>query len=89
MASRLQAFNMKVIAYDPIYPTRGSKCWVQKAEKLEDLLAEADVITVHTPKTEETIGMIGEREIGLMKDGVRLVNCARGGIIDEKRCIML
>ncbi|NLZ91641.1 MAG: phosphoglycerate dehydrogenase [Clostridiales bacterium] len=85
VASRLQAFNMKVIAYDPYIPDERFKMLgVQKAEKLEDLLAEADVITVHMPKTEETIGMIGEREIGLMKDGVRLVNCARGGIIDEK-----
>ena len=85
VASRLQAFNMKVIAYDPYIPDERFKILgAQKAEKLEDLLAEADVITVHTPKTEETIGMLGEREIGLMKDGVRLVNCARGGIIQEK-----
>ncbi|HOO13168.1 MAG TPA: phosphoglycerate dehydrogenase, partial [Bacillota bacterium] len=85
VASRLQAFNMRVIAYDPYVPDERFKILgAHKAEKLEDLLAEADVITVHTPKTEETIGMLGEREIGLMKGGVRLVNCARGGIIDEK-----
>jgi D-3-phosphoglycerate dehydrogenase len=85
VATRLLAFNMRVIAYDPYIPDERFKILgAQKAEKLEDLLAEADIITVHTPRTEETMGMLGEREIALMKDGVRLVNCARGGIIQEK-----
>lgn len=85
VATRLLAFNMKVIAYDPYIPNERFKIiGVQKAEKLEDLLTVADVITVHTPKTEETMGMLGDREIDLMKDGVRLVNCARGGIFQEK-----
>jgi D-3-phosphoglycerate dehydrogenase len=85
VTTRLQAFNMKVIAYDPYIPDERFKLLgVEKKEKLEDLLREADVITVHTPKTEETYGMIGEKEFALMKDGVRIVNCARGGIISEK-----
>jgi D-3-phosphoglycerate dehydrogenase len=85
VASRLQAFNMKTIAYDPYIPGgRFELLGVEKMEKLEDLLARADIITVHTPKTEETIGMLGDKEFEIMKDGVRLVNCARGGIIGEK-----
>ncbi|MBA1335553.1 MAG: D-3-phosphoglycerate dehydrogenase [Firmicutes bacterium] len=85
VAARLQAFNMKVIAYDPyISDERFAFLGVEKKQKLEDLLKEADIITVHTPKTEETMGMIGEKELDMVKDGVRLVNVARGGIIDEK-----
>ncbi len=84
VATRLLAFNTKVIAYDPYIPDNKFKALgVQKMIKLEELLKEADIITIHTPKTEETMGMLGENEIGLMKHGIRLVNCARGGLIDE------
>ncbi len=85
VSSRLQSFNMKVIAYDPYIPgERFELLGVEKMEKLEDLLTRADIITVHTPRTEETIGMLGESQLATIKDGVRLVNCARGGIIEEK-----
>ncbi|MBA1336126.1 MAG: D-3-phosphoglycerate dehydrogenase [Firmicutes bacterium] len=85
VAARLLAFNMKVTAYDPYIPDERFKyLGVEKKDSLEDLLREADIITVHTPKTEETYGMLGEKEFTLMKDGVRLVNCARGGIISER-----
>lgn len=85
VATRLQAFNMKVVAYDPyISDERFRLLGVEKKEKLDDLIKEADIITVHTPRTEETIGMIGEKELKMAKDGVRLVNVARGGIIEEK-----
>lgn len=84
VASRMKAFDMKVIAYDPYIPDeRFERLGVIKREKLEDLLLESDFITIHTPKTRETIGMIGEKEIKKMKEGVRVVNAARGGIIDE------
>ncbi|AOY74870.1 phosphoglycerate dehydrogenase [Clostridium formicaceticum] len=84
VATRMQSFGMKVIAYDPyITDERFEKFSVEKKACLEDLVKEADFITVHTPKTEETLGMIGEKEFKIAKRGVRVVNCARGGIIDE------
>jgi D-3-phosphoglycerate dehydrogenase len=74
---------MRVIAYDPyIAPTVGEKVGAEMVS-LDDLLAQADVVTVHTPLTDETRGMIGARELSKMKDGVILVNCARGGIYEE------
>lgn len=85
VATRLRSFEMKVIAYDPYIPDeRFNRYGVEKKETLEDLIREADIITVHTPRTEETIHMINEENLALAKDGVKLVNAARGGIIDEK-----
>jgi D-3-phosphoglycerate dehydrogenase len=85
MATRMKAMGMNLIAYDPyISDERFEKYGVTKKETLEELCKEADIITVHTPKTEETKGMISYKQIELMKDGVHLVNGARGGIIDEK-----
>jgi D-3-phosphoglycerate dehydrogenase / 2-oxoglutarate reductase len=83
VAQRLAAFGMQVIAYDPYVPTaRAAQLGVRLAP-LEDLLAEADFITVHLPKTAETVGLIGERELRLVKPGVLIVNAARGGIVNE------
>ncbi|QEK10945.1 phosphoglycerate dehydrogenase [Crassaminicella thermophila] len=85
VATRMAAFGMKVIAYDPyISDERFKRFNVEKKNTLKELIEESDFITVHTPKTKETYGMIGEREIEWMKPGVRLVNAARGGIINEK-----
>ena len=85
VATRCQAFGMNVIAYDPyIAEEVAERIHVRLVSNLEELLRAAEVITVHTPLTEETRGMIGTKEISQMKDGVRLINCARGGIIDEK-----
>ena len=85
LATRLKAFGMRVIAYDPyIAPDRFKRFGAERMENLDDLVRQADFITVHTPKTEETIGMIGERQFQIAKKGVRVVNCARGGIIDEQ-----
>ena len=82
---RAKAFEMNVITYDPYIPReKAEKLGVEYVENLEDLLKRADIITVHTPLTEETKGMIGEKEISLMKDGVIILNIARGGIIDEQ-----
>jgi D-3-phosphoglycerate dehydrogenase len=81
---RARAFGMRVIAYDPyIAETVFEKVGAEQVS-LETLLKDADVITVHTPLTEETRGMIGAAEMAQMKDGVILVNCARGGIYQEK-----
>ncbi len=85
VATRLQAFDMKTIAYDPyIADSRFEKCGVEKKETLAELMEEADFVTVHTPKTKETLGMIGKDEFALAKKGLYIVNCARGGIIDEE-----
>ncbi|VBB06708.1 d-isomer specific 2-hydroxyacid dehydrogenases signature 3 [Lucifera butyrica] len=85
VATRLKAFGMNVVAYDPyISDARFKKYGVEKKENLEELMKEADFITVHTPKTEETMGMIGKDQFRVAKKGVRVVNCARGGIIDEQ-----
>ncbi|MGR6837251.1 phosphoglycerate dehydrogenase [Syntrophomonas erecta] len=85
VATRLKAFNMKVIAYDPyIANERFERFGAEKKNTLEELVREADFITVHTPRTEETMHMINEEMFKIAKDGVRVVNCARGGIIEEK-----
>lgn len=82
VAKRLQAFNMKTIGYDPyISAERGKQLGVELVD-LDTLLAESDYITLHTPLTDETRGMIGAEEIAKMKDGVYIVNAARGAIID-------
>ncbi len=85
VATRCQAFGMNVIAYDPyIAEDVAERIHVQLVGDLAELLARADVITFHTPLTDETRGMIGAAQIATMKPNVRLVNCARGGIIDEQ-----
>ena len=84
VAKRLQAFNMKTIGYDPyITLERGKQLGVELVD-LDTLLKESDYITLHTPLTDETRGMIGEKELAKMKDGVRLVNASRGAVVDIK-----
>ena len=81
---RARGFNMKVIAFDPyIADSAFEKVGAAKVT-LEQLLAQADIITVHTPSTEETRGMLGASEIAKMKDGAIVLNIARGGIYDEQ-----
>lgn len=85
VSTRLQAFDMRVIAYDPyIADSRFEKFGVEKKETLTELMQEADFVSIHTPKTKETLGMIGKEEFALAKKGLRIVNCARGGLIDEE-----
>lgn len=84
VASRGAAFGMRVIAFDPYVPRdRGRDMGVELMPTLEALLVQADFVTVHLPRTPETEGLIGERELSLVKQGARLVNTARGGIVDE------
>ena len=83
VAQRLAAFGMQVIAYDPYVPTARAAQLGVRLVSLEELLAEADFISVHLPKNAETIGLIGDRELRLVKPGVRIINAARGGIVDE------
>ena len=80
---RSKAFEMDVIAFDPyIDSSKATDVDVRYTKNFEDILA-CDIITVHTPKNAETVGMIGKEEIAKMKDGVILINCARGGLYDE------
>jgi D-3-phosphoglycerate dehydrogenase len=83
VADRAKGLKMRVIAFDPyLSPERAAKLGIEKVE-LNDLLARADFITLHTPLTQETRGIISADAINRMKKGARLINCARGGLIDE------
>ncbi|MBA4495640.1 phosphoglycerate dehydrogenase [Paenactinomyces guangxiensis] len=84
LAKRAKAFRMQVVAYDPyLSDERAEKLGVRKAS-LEEAIAAGDYISVHTPLTKETRHLIHRETFSLMKDGVRILNCARGGIIDEE-----
>src|SRR5271156_2387983 len=83
VADRANGLKMKVIAYDPfLSPERALDMGVEKVE-LNDLFARADFVTLHTPLTNETRNIISADAIQKIKKGVRIVNCARGGLIDE------
>ena len=83
VARRAVAFGMRVMAYDPyITPSRAKALQVELAS-LEDIYTAADFITVHMPMTDETRGMLNKDTFAIMKPSVRLLNCARGGIINE------
>src|ERR1700754_3202761 len=74
---------MKVIAYDPfLSPERAVEIGVEKVE-IDDLLARADIITLHTPLTEKTRNILSREALARTKKGVMIVNCARGGLVDE------
>ncbi len=84
VAKRAQAFGMKVLGYDPyISMTRAKSIQIELAE-LDDIYKQADFITVHMPLTKETRGMINAKSMEKMKPTVRIINCARGGIVNEK-----
>lgn len=84
VATMLKGCNMNVIAYDPyIDDDRFNKYGVIKCGDLEELLKSSDLISLHVPRTDETYGMIGEKELNMCKKGVRIINTARGGLVDE------
>ncbi|MGH7321648.1 MAG: phosphoglycerate dehydrogenase [Candidatus Rokuibacteriota bacterium] len=83
VARRAQGFAMIVIAYDPYLTAEVAQRLGVELVDLDTLYRRADFITVHVPLTKDTRGLIGAAEFAKMRDGVRLVNCARGGIIDE------
>lgn len=87
VACRAISFGMTVLAFDPYLSLDKVKMLKVEAVSREDLFKRADFITVHTPLTEETRHLISEKEIALMKKGVRIINCARGGIINEKALV--
>ena len=83
VADRANGLKMKVIAYDPfLSPERAVEMGVEKVE-LEDLLARADIITLHTPLTDKTRNILSAENLAKTKKGVLIVNCARGGLVDE------
>src|SRR5262249_9798971 len=83
VAARLRAFEMEVLVYDPYIPESRARELNVRLTDLQSLLTQSDIVTVHVPLSDETENMLAAREIALMKPGVRLVNCARGGIISE------
>lgn len=83
VADRARGLKMKVIAYDPfLTEERAVELGIEKVD-LNDLLARAEFITLHTPLTDQTRGILSEDAFAKMKDGVRIINCARGGLVDE------
>ncbi|MBB4085445.1 phosphoglycerate dehydrogenase [Sphingomonas carotinifaciens] len=83
VADRALGLKMKVVAYDPfLTPERALEMGVEKVT-LDDLLARADFITLHTPLTEQTRNILSAENLAKTKKGVRIINCARGGLIDE------
>jgi D-3-phosphoglycerate dehydrogenase len=84
VAERALGLKMQVIAYDPFVSAEAAAKMRVELTTLDDLYRRADFITVHTPLTKETRGLIGAAAFAKMKKGVRIINCARGGIVDEE-----
>lgn len=90
VAKRAQAFGMRTIAYDPYLPKEiAEKNNIELLDSLEELLKQADIVSVHAALTEETYHMLNYEKLKLMKRGSYIVNCARGGIIDEDGLLKL
>ncbi|CCH79938.1 D-3-phosphoglycerate dehydrogenase [Nostocoides japonicum T1-X7] len=83
VAERLRAFGTEIVAYDPFVSAQRAAQLGARLVPLDELLAESDFITIHLPKTPETIGLIGKEALTKVKPSVRIVNAARGGILDE------
>src|SRR4029453_16881945 len=83
-ARRAAGFRMQVIAYDPYLTREAAERLGVESVELDELLTRADFITIHTPLTGDTRHLLGEAELARLKPGVRLINCARGGLVDER-----
>ena len=84
VARRARAFNMKVIAYDPYASEEMAKQIGVEIKDLDSVIQAADYLTIHTPLTDETRNLINRERLARMKKGARIINCARGGIVNEK-----
>ncbi len=85
VASRAIGLRMKVVAYDPfLNAERALQLGVEKLDDIDDVLARADFVTLHLPRTETTANLLSAERIARMKPGARLINCARGGLVDEQ-----
>lgn len=88
VATRAQAFGMRVVAFDPFLSDEAArKLEIEKVEAVADMLPRVDYLTVHTPLTPETKGLINKDNLSSLKKGIRLINCARGGIYDEEALV--
>ena len=83
VAQRLKSFETHVIAYDPFATVESARRIGVELVTLDDLYRNSDFLTIHVPLNDQTRGMIGAGQLARMKEGVRIVNCARGGIVDE------
>ena len=84
VARRAMALGMRVLVHDPfLAPERAKALGVLRIDALEDLLGRSDIVTLHVPRTEETRNLLSASRIASLKPGARLINCARGGIVDE------
>jgi D-3-phosphoglycerate dehydrogenase / 2-oxoglutarate reductase len=84
VAQRANAFGMRLVAYDPfVAPDRAARMGVELRDTVDAVLAEADVVTIHLPRNADTVGLIDAEALASMKPSARLVNVARGGIVDE------
>ncbi|HRW19151.1 MAG TPA: phosphoglycerate dehydrogenase, partial [Dermatophilaceae bacterium] len=84
VAQRLKGFGMEIIAYDPYTTPATAGQLGARLVELDELLASSDFITIHLPKTKETLGLIGKEALAKVKSGVHIINAARGGIVDEE-----
>ncbi len=84
VAQRAQAFGMRLLGYDPYVSPERARAMGVELRSLEELFAEADFVSIHTPKTAETTGLVGRELLAKAKPGIRIVNTARGGIVDEE-----
>jgi len=84
VAKRAQALEMDIVAYDPYITEEKAASLAVELVGLEDLYKRADFITIHMPKTKDSFHMIDQKAISLMKPGVRIINCARGGVVEEE-----
>ncbi len=87
VVKRAQAFGMNIIAFDPYISDARAESLGVRVVSLDELLAESHFITLHAPKASATVGLIGARELGMMRPGAGIVNCARGGLIDEEALV--
>jgi D-3-phosphoglycerate dehydrogenase len=84
VSARARAFGMNIVAFDPFVAPEQARDLEIEVASLDDVFARADFLTVHTPLTAETRGIVGAAAFARMKKGVRIINCARGGLVDEK-----
>jgi len=84
VARRMQSFGMRIVAHDPYVSTDYARNLGVELATVDDLLRQSDIVTIHMPLTAATKGFIGAKQIGMMKKGARIVNCARGGLVDEE-----
>ena len=88
VAKRARAFDMRVVGFDPfLSPERASELGIELLGSVQSMLPGVDYLTVHTPLTDDTRHLIGREELAILKPGVRLINCARGGIYDEQALV--